>query len=336
MNEIIKQVREAQGVRTPEIIAAEINYINQKTKETVLANAMEIGRRLCEAKELVKHGEWEQWLEENVSYSQSTANNLMAVFREYGSEQQSLFEKASSRDIEELSYSKAVALLVLPREEREQFLRENPIDSMSTRELQAAIKEAKDAQEELDKAIGERQKYQKLAGDEMAKVSRLTTENDSLNLRVRGMEQELTEAKKASAELKKAQDACKKADGKVKKLQEQIMELEHSRQEADQQTLDQITAEAEERARTQQLQRMEELRAQLEKAQQEKEQIAKRMESAGSEAMLEAKFVLGQLQESFNRMLSLSVELSQKGQEEFAEKLKTAIRNLCGKILERM
>jgi len=133
-----------KNLRTPEIIAAEINYIAQKTRETVLSGAIEIGRRLVEAKELVPHGQWEQWLGENVSYSQSTANNLMAVFREYGGGQQSLFQRANPAEIADLSYSKAVALLVLPREQREEFLEQNPVAGMSTRQLQAAIKEAKE------------------------------------------------------------------------------------------------------------------------------------------------------------------------------------------------
>lgn len=44
--------------RTPLIIAAEINMINQQTKKALLTGAVEIGKRLKEAKALVPHGEW--------------------------------------------------------------------------------------------------------------------------------------------------------------------------------------------------------------------------------------------------------------------------------------
>ena len=60
-------------VRSPEIIAAEINTIKSQTA-SVLASAykqaqnsiFEIGRRLCEVKEMVGHGNWGAWLSENV------------------------------------------------------------------------------------------------------------------------------------------------------------------------------------------------------------------------------------------------------------------------------
>ena len=49
----------------------------------LLTNAVEIGGRLTETKELLPHGEWLKWLTESVSYSRSTASRLMKTFREY-------------------------------------------------------------------------------------------------------------------------------------------------------------------------------------------------------------------------------------------------------------
>ena len=49
----------------------EISFIKAQTEQMVLMNSIEIGRRLCEAKELIKHGEWD-WLRK-VSFSQRTA-----------------------------------------------------------------------------------------------------------------------------------------------------------------------------------------------------------------------------------------------------------------------
>ena len=70
--------------RTPDMIATEINSIKSQTRIMVLCNSIEIGRRLVEAKEMLPHGEWGKWLETSVDYSQSTANNLMRIFEEYG------------------------------------------------------------------------------------------------------------------------------------------------------------------------------------------------------------------------------------------------------------
>ena len=70
--------------RTPEVIAAEINVIKAQTREVVCKSAIEIGRRLVEAKRCVPHGSWGAWLEENVEYSERTAQDLMKMFEEYG------------------------------------------------------------------------------------------------------------------------------------------------------------------------------------------------------------------------------------------------------------
>jgi hypothetical protein len=52
-------------------------HLNNRPFKILLTNAIEIGRRLKEAKELVPHGEWGKWLEELVSYSQRMADKLI-------------------------------------------------------------------------------------------------------------------------------------------------------------------------------------------------------------------------------------------------------------------
>lgn len=137
----IEPVKETQvSNRTADVIAAEIRSIDQQARQYVLQSAIEIGRRLTEAKELVTHGEWGAWLKENVNYSQSTANNFMRVAAEY----------ANSQTLANLSYSQAVALLSIPAEERESFVEENNAAEKSTRELQAMIKEKQELEKQLE------------------------------------------------------------------------------------------------------------------------------------------------------------------------------------------
>lgn len=139
-----------QVIRTADMIAAEINAIKDQTRNIVLYNSIEIGRRLVEAKEIVGHGEWANWLEKSVDYSQRTANDLMRIFNEYGSSQMSfLGDNLNSQTYANLSYSQALALLGIAKEEREEFVKENKIEDMSTRELKAAIKEKQKLEEQL-------------------------------------------------------------------------------------------------------------------------------------------------------------------------------------------
>ena len=73
--------------RTPDTIAAEIRALTA----SMLCNVLEIGRRMCEVKEMLPHGSFGDWIRENTGYSSSTANNFMRLFQEYGAEQGSLF-----------------------------------------------------------------------------------------------------------------------------------------------------------------------------------------------------------------------------------------------------
>jgi len=165
---------EIQVQRTPELIAAEIRNIHSQTVRMVLYNAIEIGRRLVEAKSMVPHGEWGKWLEEQVNYSQSTANNFMRLFREYGSEQISLLGDANLKNpiFSRLSYSQAVALLALPEGEREKFVQENDIENMSTRELQAAIKAREDAEKKLNDALQREDELRKKVDEYQAAINK--------------------------------------------------------------------------------------------------------------------------------------------------------------------
>lgn len=110
----------------------------------LLKNAIEVGRRLKEAKELLNHGEWMKWLKESVSYSKSTAANLMNLYEEYGhlllnpSDNDSNFQALGN-----LTYTQAILLLGLPEEEREGFVTRNDLGTMTTRQLNQAVKDQK-------------------------------------------------------------------------------------------------------------------------------------------------------------------------------------------------
>lgn len=135
--------------RTPDTIAAEIRALTA----SMLSNVLEIGRRMCEVKEMLPHGSFGDWIRDNTGYSPSTANNFMRLFREYGAEQGSLFgTDVNCQTFGNLSYSKALALLNVPAEDREEFVKDHDVEAMSTRELQQAIQERDKARAEAEGA----------------------------------------------------------------------------------------------------------------------------------------------------------------------------------------
>lgn len=131
-------------------VTAEIRIIQSQARQAVLSYAIELGRRLNEAKELLPHGEWGDWLKNEVNFSERTAQNLMKIFREFGSDQVNFFGEAKAQALADLSYTKALRLLALPEEEREEFVKANDVENISTRELDRLIKERDELQKKND------------------------------------------------------------------------------------------------------------------------------------------------------------------------------------------
>lgn len=229
--------------RTPEVIAAEINNIKKQTMKMLLYNSIEIGRCLVEAKACVPHGEWGNWLENNVDYSQSTANNLMRIYEEYGSAQPALFSlNAKSQALGNMTYTQAIALLGVPREEREKFIEEHDIENMSTRELQKAIKERDEALKEkadlkeklnaAEKEAKENSRAYKTVSESYDKLEKTNKGHyetaEKLRLELEKTKKHLAEAQASgdSEEVKRLQDLKKKTDDELKEANDRITELE--------------------------------------------------------------------------------------------------------------
>lgn len=144
--------------RTIGMVTQEINQLTAQAQRLILGHAIEIGRRLTEAKQMLSHGEWGKWLKEEIHYSKSSANNMMRIFDAYGSTQLGLFgPEANSQTFGDLEYSKALALLSVPAEEREQFAQEVDAEHISVRQLKAAIQERDAAQKQAAEAAAERE-----------------------------------------------------------------------------------------------------------------------------------------------------------------------------------
>lgn len=135
--------------RTPGIIAGEIVAIKAQTSKILLVCAVEVGRRLAEAKEIIPYGEFVKWLEEAVDYSERVAYNLIRLAEEYGPGL-SVFPEANAgtAPLARLGYSQAIALLGIPAEERAEFIAELDIENMSKRAVEQAVNDRNMAREE--------------------------------------------------------------------------------------------------------------------------------------------------------------------------------------------
>jgi len=171
------------------MIAYEINIIKDQANKYLLHSSIEIGRRLKEAKEMVGHGNWLKWLEQEVNYSKRTASNLIKIHDEYGIQ---LLKNPNEQSIADLGYTQAVAMLKLDVESRENFLIIHDVDDMSVKEIDSEIKkvnEIKETKEDLLKQI------------ELLKGSNENLENE-LTLKVKDIETKEKEIKGFVKEIK--------------------------------------------------------------------------------------------------------------------------------------
>lgn len=324
---------EIANQRDIEIVTSEIRTICEQARMFALASAIEVGRRLVEAKEILAHGEWGVWLKERVNFSQTSANNYMRLYEEYGDRQTSLFgAELNSQAFGNLSYTKALKLLALPAEEREDFVKENDVEDMSTRELEKLIKERDEALKKAEEADGLKQAIEDAnsRAEEYRKQAESEEKNkDSLQAEISALSEKLEKAKeaekKAKAKLKEMKDNPSVPDEVMEKIRseekqaaqaETAKAIEERLEEANKRLAeaDNAKKEAEEKVRA---------------SEEEIEALKKQVQMANP-AVTEFKMLFNQAQECMEKLMKSLDEIEDK---ETAGKLKGAVVAMVGQYV---
>lgn len=216
-------------VRDIDTITGEVLEAKRVGGEAIIT----IGQRLIEAKAMLPHGEWMTWLSEKVEFSERAARRFMQLAREC----------TNRPALANLGATKALQLLALPESEREEFIAENDVVDMTSRELEKAIKE----RDEARKAAEQAQADTRAAQESRRSMEESLKEANSLMDRAR---MERMEAHERAAELEKQLAELKAAPVEVAVMEADQAQLDAARAEGE-------AAKAEEVAR---------LQAQLEKA----------------------------------------------------------------------
>lgn len=320
--------------RTPDIIATEINSIKEQTRIMVLSNSIEIGRKLVEAKELLPHGDWSKWLESSVSYSQRTANNLMKVFKEYGNNQVNLFGELNSQTFANLSYSQAVALLGIgDMEEREEFVKGNNVEGMSTRELEKAIKEKKAAEKEKEDALKKLRTLEKekaeLESSFSNKEQSLKASQDTIAMLKESLDIEKENSKQEINKIKVKLDnaKCEGNNDLVEKLKKELESKENNLNDRDIR-IKELEKELSEKPVDVDTAVVEKVPEEIEK---ELEELRGKIKENECTSKYKASFSM--LVKTFNDLLA---GLSEIEEESVREKYTLATKNLINKMGERL
>ncbi|MCD7947522.1 MAG: DUF3102 domain-containing protein [Oscillospiraceae bacterium] len=245
MDDMVNRETVVPAERTVETVTAEIRVLHRQAQQLVLEYAMEIGRRLVEVKAMLPHGAWGNYLKEQVGYSQSTANNFMRIFEEYGAAQLGIFgPEAKSQTLGNLPYTKALKLLALPEDEREEFVESHDVEGMSTRELEAAIRARDEAQQAAETAREELSEERARAAGYQAEREKAAAEAESAAAELARLREQLTELENAPRDVavetvadeeavKAAADAARReAEEKLKKKIEQAEKAKQKAEEA--------------------------------------------------------------------------------------------------------
>ena len=270
--ETVQYVSDEDAAREDRLVS-EIRMITEQTKQVVLFNSIEIGRRLTEAKAMVKHGTWGTWLKERVDYSQRTANNFMKIYQEYG--RNGLAEK--SQALANLSYTQALALIDLPEDERARFAEERKAGEMALRRLQEEVRQEKEkvtAVKELANrnAAEAEAKFADALKQKDTQMAKLTAEKAKVAAQIEVLEKRAAEAEKSNQKRQKEaigialEEERKKLDAAAEKQSELLKQIDELNGQRDRQV-----AEARRKAEEEMNAKFAKERAELE----EKERAAK-------------------------------------------------------------
>jgi len=212
-------------------LATEINAITEQTRGVVISAALAVGKRLIEARSLCQEGRWLEWLSKSVAYSERKAQDMMRLYVEYGR------EGSIPDSIAALDYSKAVALLSAPADQREALAERAADDDLSVRQLQAEIKRLK---AEKLKAQMQIEGLEQQVDTAQGHIEQLTDEGNRQDQAIVDRDREIA-AKEA--ELKETKRVLADAAEKVTVAQAKATAAESAAEQ-----LKRLRAEAEERA----------------------------------------------------------------------------------------
>ena len=345
MNEVARPI---------EVITQEINFYKVQAGVAII----EIGKRLCEAKQCLPHGAWGEWLQNEVEFSERTAQNFMKIAREIQNPQ--LVADMGN------STTKALLLLSVPAEDRQDFVAESHIiDGEAKTVAEMTIKEMEDLTKQLAEERAEKEKLQAqldLFQDEAQKEK-----DEAVDKVMFEAEQEMDRVKTRLTEQKDiAEGLHKEALDKIRNLERELDEMKMAQDQVsipDETELERVRAEAEAKTRVEMEAKLEKEKANAKKyrkkaaeatkaieahelaqkeaeeaALQAKEELAKakaaQMPSTSTTEVFKVRFetVLGEV----NKMMDCIQQAEEAGRADEANDLRMKLKKLSEMIMSKL
>lgn len=191
-------------------------------------NLLQLGRVLMEAKPLVPHGAWAEWVETNAHLPERRAQEYMQCFRKFGLDQR----------IAQLGTSQIIALLPMTDEERESLMSREDVTTMTNKELKEAIRQERQkarmeamsaAEQEIAKAKAEARE-----AESRAKILQLREAKipDSVAKEIEETRKQLTIARQNAERFQdmvdRANEMRAEAERKAERMAQELSEAEET------------------------------------------------------------------------------------------------------------
>lgn len=192
--------------RTREEITASVRI----HMRSMVNNALEIGMDLVEMKEACQHGEWLPWLKE-IGLSASTAANYMRIAREVSGDSK----------VAQLPYTKILALMAAPKEDREALA--EAAGDMSAAEIRKLTEERNRAAAAANTETVRADQAEEALKKSEADAKKIYDKNASLRTEMQNLQVKLEKARDGQ---KQAESGCNILKGTVEKQKEIINDLQ--------------------------------------------------------------------------------------------------------------
>jgi hypothetical protein len=357
LKEIGRYNEEALDVvaRSEDTIAIEINTIKSYLQKSTYDGIIEIGRKLKEAKELVSHGEWGEWLRVKVDFSQRSASKYMQIFDAFAAGQITIpGTDSNSPAYSNLGFSKLLTLAVLEEEKREEFVKEVDVANLSTRELEKKIKDLQEEKDKMESYALDLTKAEKEMNDKIAQQEAAHKEAEN---KIKRLEAQIADIENIQEDEDEEEDEAfdeeelkKRVDAATQENKTEIIQLKEEIRKAEQEAIDiktelhslelkqeDIIKKAKEEAKNNANKETEEELTKLKKAAEEATEKLKDAERkaglAGDQNIQRFKFLIDELQKDYHAATGVISGMVEKDHQ---AKMKTALKALLEDLANKL
>lgn len=274
------EIKEVTNTRDGQTIITEIKTLYYQAQVHAINSFIQIGQKLIELKDLIPHGQWADYIKENLDWNERKVQRFMQLAEGYsnGAAYANLISNPSF--MSDLNMTNALALLTIPEDEVEEFAEEHTSEDTSNRELADEIRKYKEENTELSE-----------------QVAVLTQEVKDVKARAEeGISKEAYELVKAE---------CDQLKSKLDKAKEKLKKEKESKEKEISKAAQQTMTEVEAKVREENAEKIKWMEEQISRLEEEAEVAERRAENANVSTNIEFKMYCDQMQNDFDEALTI-------------------------------